>query len=124
MKHINDAYGHLHGDNAIRTVVEAISENTDADAVRVRFGGDEFLIIAPECSEDSAGKTKESILEYLKRINEKKTFPYEISVSTGFVVTDPENRPDASLQDYIREADREMYEIKKEMHRKNDRRKS
>ncbi|MCR5733268.1 MAG: GGDEF domain-containing protein [Lachnospiraceae bacterium] len=124
MKNINDEYGHLYGDNAIRTVVAAITDNIDEKTIAVRFGGDEFLIIAPYHGEESSKKTKDSILEYLKDVNSKKTVPYDISVSIGYVVTDPKGRPDAALQDYIREADRLMYEIKKEMHMKNDRRKS
>ncbi|MCR4740046.1 MAG: GGDEF domain-containing protein, partial [Lachnospiraceae bacterium] len=124
MKNINDEYGHLHGDNAIKTVVSAITENISKDSIAVRFGGDEFLIIAPDSSKEGAEKIRDSILLHLNGLNEKKNVPYDISVSIGYVVTDPENRPDADLQDYIREADRQMYEIKKEMHKKNDRRKA
>ena len=122
MKSINDRYGHLHGDNAIRTVVAAINETIDEDAVAVRFGGDEFLIIAPQCDDNRALNIKNSILDFLKDKNEKKSVPYDISVSIGYTVTDPMERPEATLQDYIKEADRLMYEIKKEMHMKNDRR--
>ena len=123
MKRINDEFGHLHGDNAIKTVVSAINANIRADAIAVRFGGDEFLIFAPDCDEEKAAMTKTSILAYLEKKNNEKTVPYDISVSIGYVVTDPKNRPNDDLQDYIREADKSMYEIKKEMHMKNDRRK-
>jgi len=123
MKLINDKYGHLSGDNAIRTVVAAINANVDADAVAVRFGGDEFLIIAPDCDEHKAARTKDGILKFLDDQNALKSVPYDISVSIGYSVSDPVTRPDAELSDYIREADKLMYEIKKEMHMKNDRRK-
>ena len=123
MKLINDRFGHLHGDNAIRTVVSAINGNISDRAIAVRFGGDEFLIIAPDCDEDKAAQTKESILAYLDNKNKERSVPYDISVSIGYVVTDPEGRTDAKLSDYIREADKSMYEIKKELHMKNDRRK-
>ncbi|MCR4990925.1 MAG: diguanylate cyclase [Lachnospiraceae bacterium] len=124
MKRINDKFGHLHGDNAILTVVSAINANIESDAIAVRFGGDEFLIIAPDCDEQKAADTKSSILAYLQKVNENKKNPYEISVSIGYVVTKPQSRPDTSLQEYIREADNNMYEIKKELHMKLDRRKS
>lgn len=123
MKLINDKYGHLHGDNAIRTVVAAINANISDDAVAVRFGGDEFLIIAPDCDEHKAARTKDGILKFLEDKNAEKSVPYDISVSIGYSVSDPVTRPDAELSDYIREADKLMYEIKKEMHMKNDRRK-
>lgn len=123
MKLINDKYGHLHGDNAIRTVVAAINANIGEGAIAVRFGGDEFLIIAPDCDEKQAARTKEALQEYLNKVNAEKIEPYDISASIGYVVSDPISRPNAELQDYIREADKLMYEIKKEMHMKNDRRK-
>ena len=124
MKRINDMYGHLHGDNAIRSVVSAINANISEEAIAVRFGGDEFLIIAPGCDSDKAARTKESILGFLQKENKENGLPYDISVSIGYVVTEPASRPEATLQDYIREADNEMYEIKKEMHMKMDRRKN
>ena len=31
MKRINDKFGHLHGDNAIKTVAESIKANTQED---------------------------------------------------------------------------------------------
>lgn len=123
MKKINDEYGHFHGDNAITTVVKAINDSMPEGGIGVRFGGDEFLVIAPHCNEKKAYKTKFSIINELEEFNKTGTVPYSISVSIGYVVTDPENRPNASLQDYIKDADNVMYEIKKETHRKLDRRK-
>ncbi len=124
MKRINDRFGHLNGDNAIRTVVAAINANVTADSIAIRFGGDEFLIIAPNCDKNRASSIKNSILKYLEEKNALKAVPYDISVSIGYVVSEPASRPKATLQDYIREADNEMYEIKKEMHAMLDRRKN
>ncbi|MCR4895813.1 MAG: GGDEF domain-containing protein [Lachnospiraceae bacterium] len=123
MKRINDVHGHLHGDNAIRTVVAAINANIPEGSIAVRFGGDEFLIIAPGCNQEKALQVKEGILGFLEEKNAEKVNPYDISVSIGYVVSDPKGRPTAALQDYIREADKLMYEIKKEMHMRMDRRK-
>ncbi len=124
MKNINDVFGHLHGDNAIRTVAAAIKANVSNDAVPVRFGGDEFLIIEHDCDRAKAEQIRRGILEYLEEKNSEKSAPYDISVSIGFTVTDPVDHPDVGLSEYIRDADRLMYEIKKEMHKKNDRRKA
>ncbi len=89
----------------------------------VRFGGDEFLVLAPDCSEESAERIKKGILDYLDRKNSNGDYPYKISVSIGYVVTDPIGKPIATLRDYIKEADTKMYDIKKEMHKVDDRRK-
>lgn len=121
MKRINDRFGHLHGDNAIKTVVAAIQKNIQKDWIAVRFGGDEFLIIAPDCDEYKALEVKEAILDYLERKNKDISQPYDISVSCGYVITDPQKRHGMTLQDYIQEADRLMYEIKQEVHAKDGR---
>lgn len=117
MKRINDQFGHLHGDNAIKLVADAIQDTIDEGWIAVRFGGDEFLIIAPECEKAEAEKTKRRILNHLERKNEDGTRPYCISASCGYVITNP--RMNLSLQDYIRDADKVMYEIKKEVHSKD-----
>lgn len=116
MKWINDKYGHLHGDNAIRIVASAIRENIEETWIAIRFGGDEFLIIAPNCDGAGAERVKESILEALEQKNKSSGSPYQITVSCGYVLTDPKAGQSMSMQDYIKEADRLMYEIKQELH--------
>ena len=51
MKLINDYYGHLQGDMAIKTVAEAIKQEIPKDWISIRFGGDEFLIIG-QCEDE------------------------------------------------------------------------
>ena len=114
MKRINDQYGHLHGDNAIKTVAESIRSVLQDDWIAVRFGGDEFLLIATNCDEDAAVQVRHNILSYLEVKNHNGTQPYEISASCGYVITDPETP--SNLQDYVKEADNLMYKIKQEVH--------
>lgn len=114
MKRINDEFGHLHGDNAIKTVAQSITENVSEDWIAVRYGGDEFLIVGPRCDAAKAEEVREAILRYLDEKNHDGSQPYEISASCGFVVSDPDKQE--TLQDYVQEADRLMYEIKKKVH--------
>lgn len=119
MKRINDEFGHLHGDNAIKTVAESIKTNTAENWIAVRYGGDEFLIIAPDCGEADAEKVRQAILDFLDHKNNDGSQPYKISASCGFVVTDPTCKE--TLQEYVKEADKLMYEIKKQVHAKDGR---
>ena len=114
MKRINDIHGHIHGDNAIRTVAKSIKHMIRDNWIAIRFGGDEFLLIATDCDQAEAERVKQGILDYLEQKNEDGTRPYRISVSCGYVLTDPDK--DLTLQDYIREADGVMYEIKRQVH--------
>ncbi len=118
MKFINDRYGHDEGDNAIRTVAASISERLEKDWIAVRYGGDEFLAIVPDCDEKFASKVKEDIEKNLQQRCEKRELPYVLTASIGYVTTDPKGRAEASLEEYVKEADKLMYKIKKEMHKK------
>ena len=118
MKFINDRYGHDEGDNAIRTVAASISDRLEKDWLAVRYGGDEFLAIVPECDEKFASKVKEDIEKNLQQRCEKRELPYVLTASIGYVTTDPKGRAEASLEEYVKEADKLMYKIKKEMHKK------
>ncbi|MBR3735889.1 MAG: GGDEF domain-containing protein [Lachnospiraceae bacterium] len=116
MKNINDNYGHEQGDVAIKTVAASIADCLQKDWVAVRYGGDEFLVIAPNCAKQKAANVKRRIE---KRLNERiaeANLEYELTVSIGFVTTDPEKRPHAKLKEYVKEADDLMYQIKKVVH--------
>ena len=113
-KEYNDTYGHVKGDEVLIAVSDLISSAIKDIGSGYRFGGDEFLIIAPECDDSVARKVKHDILKYMEKKNHDGTRPYKISASCGYVITDPDSG--YPLQEYIREADRLMYEIKREVH--------
>ena len=117
MKRINDQFGHLQGDIAIRIVANSIRDNIQPDWIGVRFGGDEFLIIAPDTGEKAAAELKDRILGELENNNSLSSRPYRITASCAYVVTDPS--AGKVLEDYVREADQLMYKIKQEVHAKD-----
>ena len=121
MKYINDRYGHDEGDNAIRMVAASISDRLKEEWIAVRYGGDEFLAIVPECDERKAAQVKDDIETALRERCEKRKIPYTLTASIGYVTTDPVGRAGESLEEYVKEADDLMYKIKKEMHEKEKR---
>jgi diguanylate cyclase (GGDEF)-like protein len=52
MKAINDRRGHAAGDQALRWVAGFLSHGLRSDDVCCRIGGDEFLLILPDCGGD------------------------------------------------------------------------
>ena len=49
-KHVNDTYGHLAGDAVLREAARRMSASLRAYDAVGRYGGEEFLVVAPSCS--------------------------------------------------------------------------
>lgn len=110
LKYVNDNFGHSEGDRLIKNVFNVFKENISENDSIVRLGGDEFLIILPECSSENAQNIWVRIDKTIKEINNKNSFAYSISVSVGFVTSDEEFK---TIDDFLVEADKRMYENKK-----------
>lgn len=112
MKYINDTFGHIEGDFALKTIAQLICEVCPENAVVVRSGGDEFLIIAANLSDGQAESLLPTFRIKLDTFNKNGQKPYEIHASAGYVNRVP--MPDESIERFIKESDAKMYENKVE----------
>ncbi len=111
-KSINDTYGHIQGDNALKNIAESLKLGCRVLPKRAniaRYGGDEFAVLFESNTDESAEKLKSSINENLRAINERTKLPFELTVSIGYAYTDG----DDNLKELIDKADEAMYEAKK-----------
>jgi diguanylate cyclase (GGDEF)-like protein len=115
-KTLNDTYGHLVGDDALRLFADAMKKATrDRDTV-ARWGGEEFLVVANTTDLESAARLVSRIHLAVRQ------FPFRvldreerISCSMGFVVFPllPDH-PDAfGWEDAVSWADRCLYAAKR-----------
>ena len=81
----------------------------------MRYGGDEFLLLMPAGSEEDVRKLIDSVSSALPAEAKTLGIPDVVSISSGFVLTDPDKRK--PLDDYVLEADSLMYNEKKEKRR-------
>ena len=105
-KSINDRYGHLVGDMALREVSAAINSCLGKADVLIRYGGDEFLILFKEITEDEFFAKLGQIEESVQRIvfDEKPEIRVSISIGGAYGVH--------PLTKAIAAADSEMYKNK------------
>ncbi|WP_332879178.1 GGDEF domain-containing protein [Massilia sp. S19_KUP03_FR1] len=108
-KKLNDTYGHIAGDNALKHLVKTVKDTLRSMDVIARFGGEEFLIVLPETTVEAAAATmtrlqRELTRHYFLHENEKLL----ITFSAGVALRLP-NEEQTAL---IRRADRAMYQAK------------
>jgi diguanylate cyclase len=108
-KRLNDTYGHLVGDNALRHLAKVVKATLRSMDVIARFGGEEFMIILPETTLEAAEQTmvrlqRELTRHFFLHDNEKLL----ITFSAGVALRLP-NEEQAAL---IARVDRAMYQAK------------
>ncbi|TVY10891.1 GGDEF domain-containing protein [Paenibacillus cremeus] len=106
-KGINDAYGHETGDCIIQLVAEALKNNSRKQDLVVRWGGDEFIVVAPAVDEMYAYILPELIERDLHHTSQK--IKIDISLSIGQAVYPNDGR---TLEALFQSADNQMYHSK------------
>jgi diguanylate cyclase (GGDEF)-like protein len=89
-KVVNDSYGHLAGDVVLRDVAEILRRSVRVFDVCARFGGEEFVIIMPGSTAESAMRIAERIRERIEtyRPSDRLLSTMRITVSIGLAVSD------------------------------------
>lgn len=108
-KQINDLYGHVEGDAALKLYASIVKENIRQDDLFGRYGGDEFVIVFPNATLEMAQKVIERINNSLKSTHLIiDNTEIELSSSVGLCELTDEFNP----EDMINKADKRMYENK------------
>jgi len=109
LKMINDGFGHLEGDNAIKLVMEIIRASLPPGGIICRLGGDEFVLLY-DCEEESQIRM---ILENIKlgfsthEELKQKEYPLECSFGTALYTSEY-----TDLNGFLSRLDFLMYEEK------------
>ncbi|MFH1177482.1 MAG: GGDEF domain-containing protein [Acidobacteriota bacterium] len=101
-KAINDRYGHLVGDACLQKVASVLQHNFRAEDTIFRWGGDEFLVIAPGLDFEGAWRRVSDCRQDLARAGVQGL---PCSVSVGIAMLAPNGEPEVALK----QADEQMY---------------
>lgn len=109
-KKVNDIYGHLCGDYVLKKLASIFLEQTRSFNITGRYGGEEFIILAPGSNASSAF----DFAERLRTLIETIQFSYEgknfkITISAGIAELNPKVKKPETL---IKNADIALYQAK------------
>jgi diguanylate cyclase len=108
-KKLNDTYGHIAGDAALKHLVKIVKETLRSMDVIARFGGEEFLILMPETTVEAAASTmtrlqRELTKHFFLHDNEKVLITFSAGVAL--------RRPNEEQTELVKRADKAMYTAK------------
>jgi diguanylate cyclase (GGDEF)-like protein len=110
-KNVNDNYGHLVGDNVIRSLAQLLQKSLRRLDVVGRYGGEEFGVIFPETTGVAAFQVIDKVRQTFAKIKHHSAdhrWYFEVTFSAGVVEVDTQH--DAStLFDH---ADKVLYSAK------------
>ncbi len=109
-KAINDRYGHLEGDEALRQVGKLLMSTVNPKGTVYRFAGDEFTIIMRVESQKDVQDMLERIDAAVRTHNVQSDRPYQLSFSAGYALYSP-GEP---VADFVSRMDEAMYDNKKQ----------
>jgi diguanylate cyclase (GGDEF)-like protein len=105
-KTLNDRFGHVAGDAALKTVAEVLESGLRRTDLAARLGGDEFALVLPETdgpqSEALVARLREALLAAMRARGWPVTFSIGVAFGVAPIGTDG----------WLKAADELMYEVK------------
>jgi diguanylate cyclase (GGDEF)-like protein len=112
-KAVNDTYGHLVGDIALKAVAAALRAHLRGYDLAGRFGGEEFVVLLPQTTEADAMAIAERLRQHIAKmpipIEDELGTCVRLTVSVGIAVLDGTAR---ELTDLLAAADSALYYAK------------
>jgi diguanylate cyclase (GGDEF)-like protein/PAS domain S-box-containing protein len=108
LKYINDNCGHKEGDSLISLTARILNQFSSDKVTVARIGGDEFVLILADTTEQESELLLNGIIRKIERHNEIVA-NLKVKMSIGFAIT---NNSMGNLEELFSQADKNMYENK------------
>ncbi len=102
-KQINDTFGHQVGDYVLKTIADIIKKNIRDTDIFARWGGEEFVILAPETEINGL----KMLAEKLRKAIENHSFEKVKKITASFGIT--EAIPEDTTDTIVKRADEALY---------------
>lgn len=109
-KTINDTYGHQTGDKVLSFFARTVQRSIRTNDIAARVGGEEFVILFPDCDLSKAIEAAQRIRSEVERtvyLHEAKALRYTVSIGVSKFVME-----EADIQKALSRADQAMYAAK------------
>lgn len=103
LKEMNDEFGHQAGDDLLKKVSRIIESHLESKDTLGRIGGDEFLILLPNTSEQQIYELKHRLIEAFEK---EKVRDKKITVALGYAI---KTDVDQDIYETMKQADDYMY---------------
>ncbi|HPF55139.1 MAG TPA: sensor domain-containing diguanylate cyclase, partial [Clostridiales bacterium] len=108
-KDVNDQYGHLSGDLAIREFAQLLKNHFNSNSLVARLGGEEFAVLLESQTDDEVVALVRSFLSRAERhIYNYSGVRFNVTVSIGVT----KKQPGQMLESMMQKADRALYQSK------------
>jgi two-component system cell cycle response regulator len=110
----NDHYGHLAGDELLRQIAQCFDKSVRAGESVYRYGGEEFLLLLPECTVDgalvAAERLRQAVVAAALPHAARPTQPSVVTLSGGVACSRP--GVPSSVTDLLHQADQALFAAK------------
>jgi diguanylate cyclase (GGDEF)-like protein len=110
-KRVNDAHGHLVGDQTLAAIGRALRENSRQTDLVARYGGEEFAVLCPDTNCEVGLQVAERLRAAIERLGaDELGHPGPQTISVGLAVQSPEQ--ELSPEQLLDHADLALYRAK------------
>jgi diguanylate cyclase (GGDEF)-like protein len=106
-KHINDRWGHAHGDKVLVWIAKTFQSHLRSSDLLARLGGDELVILLREDAATGAQAVMQKVHGALQAASRELGVAVSVSIGVATFETAP-----PTVEDMLRAADRQMYHVK------------
>ncbi len=105
-KKLNDTYGHVQGDQALRATADVLRKTLRRSDTICRYGGEEFMVVLPETSAEESAVLAARLFTAVEARGHEEKLPITVSIGLASV------RQEDSAESLLNRADRALYASK------------